>query len=305
MSQALAHLAQQAQDLGANLPALAEAIAALQANQTDLLLKDLDAALNDLDKLKNLAQAMQQLQHLSAKLGRNLAEQLENGQAQAAQMTLEKMIQQLRAAPLSPDDLKKMLDEVRQAVDHDGKISLSEAKTAKMADFFNAYDANKDGFIERQEWDGMRNIALKGKNALLAIRPGGRGDITDTHVAWTATKGLPYVASPLYYQGRIYLVKDGGILSCYEAKTGREIFVQERLEAAGSYYASPVAADGKVYCASLKGVVTVLEAGDKFKVLARNDFKERLGATPALVGEQIYLRTDQHLYAIGRREPKR
>jgi ribosomal protein L22 len=128
MSQALAHLAQQAQDLGANLPALAEAIAALQANQTDLLLKDLDAALNDLDKLKNLAQAMQQLQHLSAKLGRNLAEQLENGQAQAAQMTLEKMIQQLRTAPLSPDDLKKMLDEVRQAVDPAGDYG-------KVADF--------------------------------------------------------------------------------------------------------------------------------------------------------------------------
>jgi outer membrane protein assembly factor BamB len=189
--------------------------------------------------------------------------------------------------------------------DGDGKISLSEAKAAKMGDFFNAYDSNKDGFIERQEWDGLRNIALQGKNSLLAIRSGGRGDITATHVAWTVTKGLPYVPSPLFYQGRIYLVKDGGMVSCFEAKTGKELFVQERLGAPGSYYASPVAADGKIFFASLKGVITVLEAGDTLKVLASNEFGERLGSTPALVGNQMFVRTDQHLHAFGASVTKR
>ena len=182
--------------------------------------------------------------------------------------------------------------------DGDGKISLAEGKAAKMADFFNAYDSNKDGVIERHEWEGMRSVALKGKNALLAIRPGGKGDITDTHIAWKATRGLPYVPSPLYFGGRVYMVKDGGIVSCYEAKTGRDIFVQERITASGSYYASPVAADEKVFLTSLKGIVTVIGAGDALTVLARNDLGERTGATPAIVGSELYVRTEKNLFAF-------
>ena len=128
LSQALAQLAQQAQALGAPLPALDEAIAALQANQTDLFLKDLDAAMNDLEKLKELAKAMQNLQQQAAHLGKDLAEQLQKGQAQAAQKTLEKMIEQLKSANASPEQLQKILDEVNKAVDPAGEYG-------KVADF--------------------------------------------------------------------------------------------------------------------------------------------------------------------------
>ena len=120
MSQALTDLAKQAQELGASLPGLEEAIAALQSDQTGLLLKDLDAALTDLEKMKDMAQAMQQLQQQMAKLGKDLAEQLKNGQAQAAVATLQKMIEQLKSANLSPEQLQKLIDEVAKATDPAG-----------------------------------------------------------------------------------------------------------------------------------------------------------------------------------------
>ena len=120
MSQALNDMARQAQELGASLPGLEEAIAALQSDQTGLLVKDLKAALSDLEKMKDMAQAMQQLQQQMAKLGKDLAEQLKNGQAQAAVSTLQKMIEQLKSANLSPEQLQKLIDEVAKAADPAG-----------------------------------------------------------------------------------------------------------------------------------------------------------------------------------------
>ncbi len=114
-------------------------------------------------------------------------------------------------------------------------------------------------------------------------------------------RGLPYVPSPLFYDGRIYLIRDGGLLSSFEAKTGNPYYTQERHDAEGSYYSSPVAADGRIYVASLAGKLTVVEAGgDKPVILHQADFGERIFATPALVGDQLYLRTQTKLYAFGR-----
>ncbi len=117
MAQSLGDLARQAKEMGASLPGLEEAISALQANQTDLFLKDLDLAMSDLEKLKDMAKAMQQLQQQAAKLGKDLAEQLKNGQAQAAQQTLQKMLEQLKAGELSREQLQKLMDEVSKAVE--------------------------------------------------------------------------------------------------------------------------------------------------------------------------------------------
>jgi chromosome segregation ATPase len=120
MSQSLAALAAQAADLGISVPDLDAAIQALAANQADLFLQNLEAATHDLEKLKQAAQRMQQLQEQMQQLGRNLAEQLENGQANLAQQTLEKMIQQLQSAGLSSDALEKIMEEVSNAVDPAG-----------------------------------------------------------------------------------------------------------------------------------------------------------------------------------------
>jgi hypothetical protein len=116
LSASLSALSQQAQQMGLNLPQLDEAIEALAANQTDRFIKDLDAALTDLEKLRDMAKQLEALQASAEKLGKDLAEQLQNGQADAAQMTLEKLSKQLASAQLTPEQLQEILDEVSQAI---------------------------------------------------------------------------------------------------------------------------------------------------------------------------------------------
>jgi predicted transcriptional regulator len=117
LAEALSELARQAREAGVNLPDLENAIASLKDQKADVFLKDLEAAFQDLEKLKNMAKAMQQLQQQAAKLGKDLAEQLKKGQAEAAQATLQKMIDQLQAAHLSQEQLQKIMAEVSKAVD--------------------------------------------------------------------------------------------------------------------------------------------------------------------------------------------
>lgn len=116
LSEALSALSKQAQDLGMQMPQLDEAIEALANNNTDLMLKDVQASLNDLEKMRDMAKQLQQLQQQMEKLGKDLAEQLDKGQAEAAQSTLQKMINQLQAANLTPEQLQKLMEDVAKAV---------------------------------------------------------------------------------------------------------------------------------------------------------------------------------------------
>ena len=120
LSESLSALSKQMQDMGMQMPQLDEAINALAANQTDLVLKDLEASLTDLEKMRDMAKSLQQLQQQTEKLGKDLAEQLKNGQPELAQATLQKMVTQLKAANLSPEQLQKILQEVSKAVDPAG-----------------------------------------------------------------------------------------------------------------------------------------------------------------------------------------
>lgn len=120
LSAALSALSRQAQDLGVQMPKIDDAINALAENQTEMFLKDLDAATTDLEKMRDMAKSLQQLQQQMEKLGKDLAEQLKNGQPEIAQQTLQKMISQLRSAQLSPEQLQKLMKEVSQAVDPAG-----------------------------------------------------------------------------------------------------------------------------------------------------------------------------------------
>ena len=182
----------------------------------------------------------------------------------------------------------------------DGKLTQDELPPGPVRERFTQIDLNKDGVATREEWTEMAAMFAKAGNALLAIRPGGRGDITRTHLAWKQTRSLPYVSSPLYYQDRLFTIKNGGLVSCYEAKTGRALYQDERLGAMGDYYASAVAVDGKAYIASEQGVVVVFDATeDTLNVLARNNLAEAILATPAIVDGKIYLRTATSLYAFG------
>lgn len=182
----------------------------------------------------------------------------------------------------------------------DGAITPDEVKGTPLENFFRAQDINRDGKITAEDVNSMQAMMKSGENVLVAVRPGGKGELDASHIAWKQARGLPYVPSPLYYQGQVYLVKDGGMVSCFEAKTGKILYQQERLNAQGTYYASPVAADGRILVTSLDGKLTVFAAGGETpRVLHQADFKERIAATPALVGKQIYLRTATTLYAFG------
>lgn len=183
--------------------------------------------------------------------------------------------------------------------DKDGRLSREEAPAGTARRDFTYVDADKDGFIQRAEWESIKAIYEKSENALLAVRPGGEGDVTETHVVWKQQRGLPYVPTPLYYAGRVYLVKNGGLFSCFEARTGRPLYQEERLGALGDYYASPVAAGGKILVCSQAGMAVVIKAADTLEVLARNPLGERIMATPAIVENRLYLRTQSKLYAFG------
>ena len=181
----------------------------------------------------------------------------------------------------------------------DGVITLDEFDDASR-DFYRGFDVNRDGKVDKTDWDQLAASLAKGENLLVAVKPGGRGNITQTHVAWKATRGLPYVASPLLYDGRIYCIKNGGMISSFDARSGKPYYMQERLNAEGSYYSSPVAADGRIYVASLPGKLTVVKAGgEKPEILHQADFGERIFATPALAADKLYLRTHSTLYAFG------
>lgn len=187
----------------------------------------------------------------------------------------------------------------KEDADKDGVITYEEVSQG-MKNFFTSYDRNHDKRITREEWESFAAALARGDNSVFAVRPGGQGDITQTHVAWKQTRGLPYVPSPLYFRGNVYLVKDGGMVSCFNARTGEPVYQQERIGALGNYYASPVAADGRIYVASVNGVLSVLDAGETPQVLGRADFKERLVATPAIVDTKLYVRTADHLWGFGK-----
>ncbi|MBN8248608.1 MAG: PQQ-binding-like beta-propeller repeat protein [Verrucomicrobia bacterium] len=186
----------------------------------------------------------------------------------------------------------------RQDKDGDGRISVSEFESGPV--WFKAQDVDADGWLTRKDWDTIGGLMKQGENVLLAVRPGGQGDITSTHVAWKATKGLPYVPCPLHYDGRVYLVKDGGMVSAFDARNGTPAYLQERLPAQGGYYASPVAAAGRLYSASLQGKLTVFKAGgERPEVLHEADFGERIAGTPVLIGNRMLLRTQSKLMLLG------
>jgi outer membrane protein assembly factor BamB len=181
---------------------------------------------------------------------------------------------------------------------HDGKLAESEfADDPKMQKGYYLLDLNNDGFVDEHEWDFYR-ARRAARNNLLAIRHGGRGDLTGTNVVWSMQKFLPNCPSPLIYQGVMYLVKDGGILTALDPKTGT-ILKQGRLAGAlDTYYASPVGAAGKVFLLSQQGKATVIKAGADWEILAVNDLEDDTFATPAIFDNKLYLRTRGMLYCF-------
>src|SRR5262245_18071759 len=165
--------------------------------------------------------------------------------------------------------------------------------------FFAAPDIILETAAEKQNPDRAAQFYANNAARVTAVRPGGKGAISQAHIAWSERKGVPGVPSPLYYNGRLYTIQNGGIVFCRVAKTG-ELVYSGRLGAPGYYYSSPVAADQKIYIASEEGVVSVLDSGAELKILATNKLDGAILATPALANGNIYVRTENHMYAFGK-----
>jgi outer membrane protein assembly factor BamB len=179
----------------------------------------------------------------------------------------------------------------------DGLIAKSELKEGPVLQRFFRIDLDQDKKLSESEWNQHSQVFELAQNTAMAIRPGGTGDVTKTNIEWTYRKGLPTVPSAIVYDNVMYMVKDSGIITSLDAKTG-DLLKQGRARGPGNYYASLVAGDGKVYLASERGVITVLTAGREWSIAASHDFGERIMATPAIQDGHIYLRTDDAVYCF-------
>ncbi len=151
---------------------------------------------------------------------------------------------------------------------------------------------------------GRGGFGGSGGGGLYAVKAGASGDVTlkegetsNAGVAWSQPRGGPDKPSPVIYQGHLYVLRQNGMLTCYDAKTGTEVY-RQRIPGAGAFWASPWAGDGKLYCLDDRGTTHVVQAGPKFKVLGKNTLDEMCWATPAVADGAVFLRGVDHLYCL-------
>jgi outer membrane protein assembly factor BamB len=187
------------------------------------------------------------------------------------------------------DDIK------RQYSDAAGKVTF---KTLPDGNARSWIDLDANGEVGEQEWDYYK-AAMASDNGMLAIRLGGRGDMTASNVRWKYHKSVPQLPSPIVFGGVLYMVNDGGIVTTLNPETGAEMG-QGRLKGAiDRYYSSPVAADGKIFMLSETGKVAVLAPGGALEPTVVNDLKDDIYATPAISDGRMYVRTRGWLYCFG------
>jgi outer membrane protein assembly factor BamB len=180
------------------------------------------------------------------------------------------------------------------------QLARAEINDPEVLDRFYRIDTDQSGALSESEWARHAEVFQRAQNAILAIRPKGRGDLGESAIVWKHPKGAPYVSSPLVAEGQLWVVKDGGIVTTLEASTGAGLS-EERLPTVGTYFASPVAGDGKLYFASESGVVTVVSRAIPWRVLSSRAFGERIYATPVLGEGRVLIRTEKAVYCFGRR----
>lgn len=179
----------------------------------------------------------------------------------------------------------------------DGKISKEESPDPSLINVWFLYDLDKDGVLDATDWQYLlaRNDT---KNGLYAIKLGGRGDVTKSHVLWRVEKGMPNIPSPLLYKDVLFLLREGGILTSFNPKDGA-VYKQGRLDGAvDAYFASPVLADGKLITASREGKVAIIRPEAEWEVISVGEFGEDIWATPAAADGQLFIRTQKNLYCF-------
>jgi outer membrane protein assembly factor BamB len=170
--------------------------------------------------------------------------------------------------------------------------------------YFSFFDKDKSGAIDKMEWESKTNwikYDFYKEAGLIALVPSDTGILSLKHVLWKEPEKTPEVPSPIYCNNKIYMCKNGGILTCMDAITGK-IYFRQRIGVSGPYFSSPVAANGKIYIAANNGRITVIEASDTLEIVAINDIEDKIFATPAILGDKIYIRTAKYLFAFGQPE---
>lgn len=191
-----------------------------------------------------------------------------------------------------------------------GKRKIPESFFRKT---FDRGDKNKDGFLEGEELDlaflhpdnfaGARfSDADAAAEFVIAVKGGGRGDVTDTHVLWKhPTKYTDHIVSPLVVDDRMVLIKGGGIATCFGTAKGETVWNPKRIQNEGEYFASPVCADGKIYVAGENGNVVVLADSEDFEILAKNDLGDAILGTPAISDGALFFRTRSSLICVAQK----
>jgi outer membrane protein assembly factor BamB len=179
--------------------------------------------------------------------------------------------------------------------DSDKKLSKAEIPKNWHPANWDMQDLDKDGLLDGRDWKYYR-MRRTSSNAAMAIKLGGRGDVTESNVLWRYDRSLPDVPGILFYQGVLYLIRNGGILQTLDPATGKPLKQGRLTHALDEYYASPVAGDGKVYMISRTGTVSVLKAGAHWELASASELGEEVFATPALADGHIWVRTATSLY---------
>ncbi len=206
------------------------------------------------------------------------------------------------SADLGQQEEVQPFEEVLSSLDQngDGKLSAEEVVELfgrKVSNGLDSYDLDNSGYMEKRDWEHHRR-KRRAVNAVRKIKLGGKGDMTEGAVQWLHYKTLPNVPSPLLYDGIVYLTKDGGVMTALSAEDG-SVLKQGRLrEAMGRYFASPVAADGKVYAADEEGQVSVISPGEEWSVIRTNSMGEAVYATPVIMDGRLFIRTESALYCF-------
>ncbi len=181
--------------------------------------------------------------------------------------------------------------------DGDGGISEAEFYEKKRRVYFE-YDFSENERLEEDEWEFFRS-RMATRPGVFAVRLGGTGDISDSHIDWVVDRPMGNVPSPLLHDGVIYSIRNAGILSSIDSKTGKIVKQGRVPNALGTYYASPVVADGKIYLLDLDGTLSVVRASAEWEPLHTLPLNEQSSATPAIVDGRLYVRTTEHLYCFG------
>jgi outer membrane protein assembly factor BamB len=176
-------------------------------------------------------------------------------------------------------------------------VPKDEAKKNERIDgFLNWVDKDKDGAWTKEEL--VQHLSFdRGKPNLMAIRPGGNGDISESHISWALHRNIPEIPSPVFHEGHLYLLRDGGVLSAINATDGKTLY-RKRLGASGHYSPSPVIAQNHLYIISNNGILSIVPTGADFELAHQHDFKESVNATPAIDASTLYVRTKSKLMAF-------